>query len=139
MPDGSVFCSKCGQSVNDAVSPVQQQAVPKKKKGKGCLITIGIVAALIIIIAIAAGSGSDTQTANDAGATQTQNQTQNQTDALPEKANDVPTEYKSALRKAKTYSDMMHMSKMGIYDQLTSEYGEKFTQAEADYAIAHLD
>lgn len=26
-----------------------------------------------------------------------------------------------------------------IHDQLTSEYGEKFTQAEADYAIQHLN
>ena len=25
----------------------------------------------------------------------------------------IPTEYKSALKKAKTYSDMMHMSKAG--------------------------
>ena len=39
----------------------------------------------------------------------------------------VPTEYKSALRKAKTYSDTMQMSKAGLYQQLTSEYGEKFT------------
>lgn len=37
-----------------------------------------------------------------------------------------PVEYQNALNKAKSYSDMMHMSKQGIYDQLTSEYGEKF-------------
>lgn len=52
---------------------------------------------------------------------------------------EVPAEYKSALTKAEQYSDYMHMSKAGIYDQLTSEYGEKFTAAEADYAIAHLN
>jgi hypothetical protein len=33
----------------------------------------------------------------------------------------------------------MHMSPAAIHDQLTSEYGEKFTQAEADYALAHLN
>ena len=33
----------------------------------------------------------------------------------------------AAIAKAETYSEMMHMSKQGIYDQLTSEYGEKFT------------
>lgn len=54
-------------------------------------------------------------------------------------AADVPAEYASALNKAKSYSDMMHMSKQGIYDQLTSEYGDKFTQDEADYAVAHLN
>lgn len=33
----------------------------------------------------------------------------------------------------------MHMSKARIYDQLTSEYGEKFTAEEAQYAIDNLD
>jgi len=51
----------------------------------------------------------------------------------------VPVEYASALIKAESYSEIMHMSKAGIYDQLTSEYGEKFTTAEADYAVAHLN
>ncbi|WP_430621999.1 Ltp family lipoprotein [Enterococcus sp. DIV0800] len=32
----------------------------------------------------------------------------------------------------------MHMSKASIYDQLTSEYGEKFTATEANYAIQNL-
>lgn len=51
----------------------------------------------------------------------------------------VPTEYKSALKKAQTYSDMMHMSKAGLYDQLTSEYGEKFSKEAAQYAIDNVN
>lgn len=50
----------------------------------------------------------------------------------------VPKEYRNALRSAETYSDMMHMSKQGIFDQLTSEYGEKFTPEEAQYAIDNI-
>ncbi|MEV4736480.1 MULTISPECIES: Ltp family lipoprotein [unclassified Microbacterium] len=50
----------------------------------------------------------------------------------------VPAEYASALVKAQTYSDMMAMSKLGIYDQLTSEYGEKFTPEAAQYAIDNV-
>ena len=46
---------------------------------------------------------------------------------------------KNALKKAKTYSDTMSMSKAGLYDQLTSEYGEKFTAEEAQYAVDNLD
>ena len=34
---------------------------------------------------------------------------------------------------------MMHMSKAGLYDQLTSEYGEKFSAEAAQYAIDNLD
>lgn len=50
----------------------------------------------------------------------------------------VPTEYLSALRKAESYSDMMHMSKAAIYDQLTSEYGEKFSAEAAQYAVDNI-
>lgn len=32
----------------------------------------------------------------------------------------------------------MNMSTDAIYDQLTSEYGEKFTKEEAEYAIQNL-
>lgn len=32
----------------------------------------------------------------------------------------------------------MHLSKKGIYKQLTSEYGDKFNPEAAQYAIDHL-
>lgn len=51
----------------------------------------------------------------------------------------VPTEYQSALKKAKSYSNTMSMSKAGLYDQLTSEYGEKFSPEAAQYAIDNVD
>lgn len=51
----------------------------------------------------------------------------------------VPAEHASALKKAQTYSDMMHMSKAGLYDQLTSEYGEKFSAEAAQYAVDNVD
>lgn len=47
-------------------------------------------------------------------------------------------EDKNALAKAESYSSMMHMSKVAIYEQLTSSYGEKFTVEEAQYAVDHL-
>lgn len=33
---------------------------------------------------------------------------------------------------------MMHMSKQGVYEQLTSEYGEKFSPDAAQYAIDNM-
>ena len=45
----------------------------------------------------------------------------------------------AALKSAKNYQETMDMSKDAIYDQLTSEYGEKFTAEEAQYAIDNLD
>jgi len=50
----------------------------------------------------------------------------------------VPTEYKSALNKATLYANNMDMSKQGVYDQLVSEYGEKFSVDAAQYAIDNV-
>ncbi len=51
----------------------------------------------------------------------------------------IPSEYRSALKKAEFYSDTLHMSKIGIYNQLISEYGESFSTEAAQYAIDNLD
>lgn len=58
--------------------------------------------------------------------------------AAVEEEPDVPAEFQSALTKAESYSDTMHMSKAGIYDQLTSEYGEDFSTDAAQYAIDNM-
>lgn len=52
---------------------------------------------------------------------------------------EVPAEYRSALKKAQSYNDTMHMSKAGLYDQLTSEYGEKFSAEAAQYAVDNVN
>lgn len=56
----------------------------------------------------------------------------------PSETDSIPKEYKSALKKAESYSDIMHMSKAAIYDQLVSEYGEQFSEEAAQYAIDNL-
>ncbi len=94
-----------------------------------------IVLAFFVIVGALSGGGGDSTTTDSgaAGTGQEISQNQNTEADAPVEAKveaDVPTEYKSALRKAKTYSDTMSMSKAGLYGQLTSEYGEKFT-AEA--------
>ena len=50
----------------------------------------------------------------------------------------VPTEYKQALKSAKSYLETSGFSKQGLYDQLTSEYADKFTGEEAQYAVDEL-
>ena len=58
---------------------------------------------------------------------------------VEEEVADVPAEFESALTKADSYSDLMSMSKAGIYDQLTSEYGEQFSAEAAQYAIDTME
>ena len=52
---------------------------------------------------------------------------------------EVPKEYTSALKSAESYSKLMHMSKQALYDQLTSEYADKFSPEAAQYAIDHVN
>lgn len=100
-----------------------------------------IIVVLIIGIAGAASSannsdqepGNDVQTESPTAKPEDEGQDEEQ-----DEEQDIPREYQSALNKAESYSEVMHMSKQGIYDQLVSEYGEQFSE-EADYAIEHLN
>lgn len=81
-----------------------------------------------------------TQSSSESISGSSETQTTSITETTPaETTPAVPSEYLAALASAKSYSENMHMSKQGIYDQLTSDYGEKFTQEEADYAMANID
>lgn len=51
---------------------------------------------------------------------------------------DIPIEYRNALLQAESYSENLHMSKQGIYDQLVSEYGGQFDEDAAQYAVDHV-
>lgn len=103
---------------------------------------------IAIIIVIGATGGSDTDDSkeiNSVNIKSEQEVSQNNSENITVKnksenkvEDNIPTEYKSALRKAKLYSDTMNMSKAGLYDQLTSEYGEKFTAEAAQYAIDNI-
>ena len=103
-----------------------------------------IVIAFLIIVGAIGGAGDDSSSSSDnvtntTGQEISQNQNTEEVNSVEEVVEDVPTEYKSALRQAETYSDMMHMSKAGIYDQLTSEYGGQFTEEAAQYAIDNVE
>ena len=104
------------------------------------------IIAIIIVIGATGGSGTDDSKEINSGNIESeqevsQNNSENTTakNKSENKVEDnIPTEYKSALRKAKIYADTINMSKAGIYDQLTSEYGEKFTVEAAQYAIDNI-
>lgn len=64
--------------------------------------------------------------------------TEQSTSKEPEEE-EVSQEFKNALKKAQSYSDMMYLSKKRIYKQLTSDAGEGFPEDAAKYAIKHVD
>lgn len=45
----------------------------------------------------------------------------------------------NAIRSAQSYVDLMPFSRAGLIDQLSSEYGEGFNRADAEFAVDHID
>ena len=122
----------------------------KKQSGGGCLVAIGVVVAIGVLGSCFSGNSSNSATpasteASSAAVESTETtilETTVEETTVSESASaeaTVPTEYKSALRQADTYANTMHMSKARIYNQLISEYGEKFTEEEAQYAVDNVD
>lgn len=59
--------------------------------------------------------------------------------AAPSEIDSIPREHTSALREAQAYDRMTDMSKQGLFDQLTSEYGGQFSAEAAQYAVDQID
>lgn len=99
------------------------------------ILTVIGVFILLAIVGGAAGGNKSTGSSTNSNST-----TANKTEPAKSetKQPDVPAEYKSALNQAGSYANTMHMSKQGVYDQLVSEYGGKFTAPAAQYAIDNV-
>ena len=103
------------------------------KRG-GCLKWLGIGVLLIFVLAYF-GSQTDTETTSQV-AVSTESVS---VESVEEVVDNTPQEYKNALKKGQSYADTMYMSKQGVYDQLTSEYGEGFPAEAAQYAIDNIN
>lgn len=104
--------------------------------GIGALSSIGITAGLGAAVNHASLDSPPAQIAQSADPT-TEPIDETEPEAVEEEPA-VPVEYQSALIKATSYSELLHMSKAGIYDQLVSEYGEQFSPEAAQYAVDNM-
>ncbi len=59
--------------------------------------------------------------------------------ALDTSDEDVPSEWKAALKSAENYADILNMSRQGIYNQLTSEVADNFPEEAAQYAYDNIE
>lgn len=103
---------------------------------KKVIYSVALVASLFTLGACGEESANE---ASPAAETENTEKPTAKEDVPTTKEDDVPREYKSALTKAGVYSDMMHMSKIGIYNQLISEHGDAFPPEAAQYAVDNLE
>lgn len=99
----------------------------EKKKWCVSLFIVVMLAAMCIL----SGCGDSSEPTDASGGNEAVTEEQATED-------NVSQEFKNALKTAQQYSDTMHMSKAGIYDQLTSEYGEGFPEDAAQYAVDNV-
>lgn len=89
-----------------------------------------ILVVLIIFIGSAAVSGGNDSSSSSSSSSSAKSSSSSSSHVSATKV--------AALKSAQTYSDTMHISKQGIYDQLTSDAGDKFDDASAQYAVDHV-
>ncbi|MGV0869681.1 Ltp family lipoprotein [Corynebacterium kalidii] len=128
---------------NQYLPPEQTPETAQKKpfyKRVWFLVLAGVVVLAVIGGALSGGDEDDTA-ADGAGTTTAAVSPEAPSDPAPaaDAGGDVPREFTSALKSAERYSDMMHMSKARIYDQLTSEYADQFSPEAAQYAVDTID
>ncbi|MCB2309040.1 Ltp family lipoprotein [Clostridium estertheticum] len=131
-----IKCKACSKDIAKGVNKCPSCGKDQRNFVGQHKILTGIVVIIAIVIASNIGGESKPTTPTVATSTAVASTTE-PTKATPAKPT-VPTEYISALAKAETYGDTMNMSKSGIYDQLTSESGEKFSKEAAQYAIDNV-
>lgn len=132
-------CKSCKTEIDAKASKCPHCKTDQRNWFRRHPILTGLLILFVIGVFGSATSGDSNTTTTNSGSSNTQNNEQSattETDA--NKQDDVPTEYRSALNKATTYANTMNMSKKGVYDQLVSDYGEKFSAEAAQYAIDNV-
>lgn len=107
--------------------------------------------AVAVIVVVGTSGGSDTDNSKEtnsgnAESVQEVSQSNNENTIAENESEDkaentVPEEYKSALKKAKSFTDEMNLSKVRLYGMLTSTsdyYDTHFTPEAAQYAVDNV-
>ena len=109
-----------------------------KKKTKIYVGIGGGLAALMIMGMAASPSDTEGVPAADASATiAAEAATVEAPEVAPEP--EMTVSQQNALRSAESYLDFAGFSEQGLIDQLSSEYGDGYPLADAEWAVAQLD
>jgi len=96
--------------------------------------------ALVVASAPASPSAAEPEVATAPAVEEQDAESEEEAEPAPAPAGEpaVPAEYASALTKADLYANQMSLSRAMLFEQLTSEYGEKFSAEAAQYAVDNV-
>lgn len=123
-------------------TPVPSWMQPPEEKPIYKKVWFWVVIAVVAILVFAATAGSNIKLTigvpkiETAGISQQLNKMKKTPKDTETPANPNPDDHQAALAKAQDYSEVLHKSKQGIYEQLTNE--DKYTPEAAQYAVDHL-
>lgn len=105
------------------------------------IIKYGALAIMTVALLGGCGGSSGSSTGSSSKPQSAATQSVKKSETVQQKAlkdTSVPTEYRNALKKGISYATRMHMSQARVYQQLTSQYGEKFPPEAAQWAVEHM-
>ncbi len=145
-------CSNCGNKMEKG----QKKCAVCNKKQKNFLMRHKILTFISILVIFSIAGAGETEITNNSSkenvkkdqvetnenkktTLETNEKSDKNTEISKATNENISDEYKAALKSAENYGKMMNMSKVGIYDQLTSEYGDKFSAEAAQYAVDNVE
>ena len=143
LDDDALFCSKCGQKTLEAKQAVVKNVGQTNKKAQR-LIGIALCTVLAIVVLGSIGestskiSGYNSTSVKSSYSSSSKSNYSAYSTPSTTPNTGVSQEYQNALTKGLSYARNLHMSKKGVYDQLTSSYGEGFSADAAQYAVDHM-
>ena len=142
LDDDALFCSSCGQKVQESTQTIVKNAGQTNKKAPRWIGIVLCAVLAIVVLGSLGGSTSKTSGYNSASVKSSYSSSKSSYSAYSAPATTpnigVSQEYQNALTKGLSYARNLHMSKKGVYDQLTSSYGEGFSADAAQYAIDNM-
>lgn len=125
-------------------TPQQPGKKKKKKKRTGLKVAGAAVAALVVLgCTVTTSDGEEEATPRPQSEVAliegTPGDGPTLSNLLPPSESELPREFDNALRSGQRYLDFTAFSYDGLYNQLTSEYGEGFTPEAAQYAVDNVD